>query len=163
MIDFQITRSSKMPSSPSSTCNCFSSFRNTIFTARIRSTREGNVFSLSTGGGGAGGGGGVLQPVPGPGYFYPTLPPVRTHTGYPPSLGRARTGYPLPPQSIAITRPGYPLPHRQPGLVPLLREHKRHTAHCGTSTRCTPIQSQPGRGYPHPVLGWYPHPVLIRG
>ena len=62
----------------------------TIVTARVRSTREGNVFSsvcLSVHGGG-----GVLQsgsrkgippfPWPGPGQGY--LPPARTMTGVPP-------------------------------------------------------------------------------
>ena len=86
-------------------------------TARVRSTREGNVFSLSTGGGGSDLGflpwfpvpgpfpGGV--PCPGPGQWEgvpqsgprtgPPSPPARTRTGVPPPKLGPGQGY--PPQS----------------------------------------------------------------
>ena len=90
-------------------------FDHNIFTDRVRSTREGNVFSLSTprggnlgrvrwvGGGGCSWWGGTQGGIPLAGGFPPQVPPLSDLVGATPGRGYPTSGTPPPPALYRIT------------------------------------------------------------
>ena len=148
--------------------SCFS-----IIIDRVRSTREGNVFSLFTLRGDTPARsrwGGIPQPGSGRGYpgGYPTsgtphqtwlgvtppqVPPIR------PGWGVPRWGYPIlgppirpgwvPHPTRGVPHPGYPHPRQTRGDTPV----------GGTPPRVPPLR--PGQGVPHRVVLDTPRSVCL--